>query len=124
MTFEGVKDGVLTVSMPAPESFLDNDGVHVHSGLTTLFLDTIMGACAIGELKEFSPIATIKLNCNHLSKIKIGDHVSCHARQTGLAKGIAYISAEVISQPDNRLIANAIGTFMIGTASKPLKVKS
>ncbi|MEM9279103.1 MAG: hypothetical protein AAGA76_11065, partial [Pseudomonadota bacterium] len=66
MNFHSGNDNTLEVTLSAPESFADRDGLHLHTGFNTLILDTVMGACAIGELKSPTPIATIKLTSNHL----------------------------------------------------------
>lgn len=121
MEFEDVVDHVLSVKVTAPESFADADGEHAHSGFITLLLDTVMGSCVIGEMDTYQPIATIKLTCNHLEKVKTGRAVTCKATFDGIRKSVAYVRGEVFSGPDNMLVAQAIGTFMVGTRSRPLE---
>ena len=123
MEFEAAEGHSLTVHVSGPASFADRDGEHVHTGFNTLILDTVMGCCAIGELKKPQPIATTKLTCNHLSQAKIGEKMHCKAVWDGENNSIAYVRGEVFAGEPPRMIAHAVGTFMIGTATKPLAVK-
>ena len=124
MVFEGSEARTLTVSLEAPETFADVNGEMLHTGFSTLILDTIMGACAIGELEKLMPIATVKLNCNHLGRARVGEALTCMAIYDGEENGLAYVSGRIVGGPEQRLIAKAVGTFMLGTAAKPLTVKS
>lgn len=124
MKFHAAVDHVLKVEVDTPESFADTDGIHAHSAFHTLFLDTVMGSCAIGELKEVKPIATVKLACNHLRTARINEKIICEAKYDGETNSIAYVSGVIRSVDTGDLLSTAIATFMIGTASKPLKVES
>lgn len=120
MQFLPMNGKTLTVEVNAPDSFADSGGKLVHTGFNTLLLDTVLGACAIGELEKPQPIATIKLNCTHLYQASIGEALACSATYDGEANGVAYVSGEIRGREDNRLISRALGTFMIGTTTKPL----
>lgn len=124
MKFEGVIDHTLTVTLKAPESFADQDGVHTHTGFTTLFLDTVMGSSVLGEIENPKSIATIKLTTNHIERPKIGEHLTCEATFEREANEIAYVSGKVFAGLEKRLIATAIGTFMVGTATKSIREKA
>lgn len=128
MKFEGVVDHTLTVTLKAPESFADQDGVHTHSGFTTLFLDTVMGSCVLGEIENPQSIATIKLTTNHIERAKIGEPLICEATFENEKNEIAYVSGKVFAgtkiSSEKRLIATAIGTFMVGTATKSIREKA
>ena len=113
----------LRVEVDAPADFADSDGEHLHSGFATLFLDTVLGSCAIGNLRKMQPIATIKLTCNHLRRIRVGEAIYCRASWQGEENSIAYISGDIRRFADDAVLSNAIGTFMVGTASRPLKEK-
>lgn len=124
MKFEGVIDRTLTVTLKAPSSFADRDGIHTHSAFSTLFLDTVMGSCVLGEIENPQTIATIKLTTNHIERPKIGESLICHATLDSEANEIAYVSGKVFAGSEKRLIATAIGTFMIGTATKSIREKT
>lgn len=122
--FEGVVEQTLTVTVNAPKSFADQDEIHTHSGFSTLFLDTVMGSCVLGEIENPSAIATIKLTANHLGRAKIGENLVCRAKFDGQENEIAYVSATLVAGGTERLIATAIGTFMVGTATRSIREKS
>jgi len=124
MKFEGVVDHTLTVTVKAPESFADRDGLHTHSAFSTLFLDTVMGSCVLGEMKTMQAVATIKLTTNHIARAKIGDDLICRATLDGIENEIAYVSGRIHTGGEQRLIATAIGTFMTGTATKSIREKT
>lgn len=124
ITFEGVVDRTLTVTLKAPESFADQDGIHTHTGFTTLMLDTVMGSCVLGEMSNPQTIATIKLTTNHITRAVVGEPVICKATYDGERNEIAYVTGKVFAGDEEHLIATAIGTFMIGTATKSIREKS
>jgi len=123
MQFVGVEDQVLSVTATAPGSFADASGGQVHTGFITLFLDTVMGSCVLGEMPEPQPIATVKLTCNHIRSVKIDEALLCRAKFDGIENSIAYIRGEVFAGPHKTLVAHAVGTFMTGTRARPLEDK-
>ena len=124
MKFEGVVDRTLTVTLNAPTSFADQDEIHTHTGFSTLFLDTVMGSCVLGEIENPQTIATIKLTTNHIERPKIGDKIICRATLDSENNEIAYVTGKLFAGKEERLIATAIGTFMIGTATKSIREKA
>lgn len=124
MKFEGVIDHTLTVTLKAPKSFADQSRTYTHTGFTTLFLDTVMGSCVLGEIENPQTIATIKLTTNHFERPKIGEQLVCEAMFETERNEIAYVSGKVFAGEEKRLIATAIGTFMVGTATKSIREKS
>ena len=124
MTFHTVSEHILEVTLDAPRSFTDSDGIHVHPGFHTLILDTVMGACALGELQKPQPIATIKLTSNHIRRIPVCESIKCRAIWDGEENSIAYVRGEILVGESAFTASTAIGTFMIGTTGKPLGKKS
>lgn len=114
-------DHVLAVSVLAPQSYAGSkdDGL-VHSSFTTLFLDTVMGSCVLGELDQLQPIATVNLSVNHVQRPTINDVIVCRARFNGQIHDVAHVSCDLVRQTDNALLATGSGTFMIGTRGRPL----
>ncbi len=114
----------LEIHVEAPAAFAGQDGERIHTGFATLLLDTAMGSCAIGELKKAQPIATVKLNVNHLFSPRVGEPLVCNTVYDGEENGIAYVSGNIRRVKDGRLISTAIGTFMIGTATRSIREKT
>ncbi len=124
MAFEVPSKGELWVHVAAPASFADESTTHVYSGFNSLLLDTVMGSCAIGELKKMEPIATIKLSCNHVRRASVGEKLTCKAFYDGEENQVIYIRGEIHSNDSGDLISHAIGTFMLGTATKSIREKT
>ena len=120
MEFFPEGDFDLRVELLAPDSFLGEDELHLHTGFSTLLLDTVLGSCAIGNLRKMQPIATIKLTCNHLCKPKAGEALICRAVWNGEQHSISYVSGDIREKASGNLLSSAIGTFMVGTSSRPL----
>jgi len=121
ITYLDCIDHVLTISVAGSEKFADAEGSNVtHTSFSTLILDTVMGGCVLGELEKMQAIATIKLSVNHLRPAFVGEVMVCKAHYDGVVDDVAHITAQLISQKDGSLIASAVGTFMIGTRSRPL----
>ena len=123
MTFLPESKDILRVELDAPSSFTDPKGDRIHTGFNTLLLDTVLGSCAIGHLEKLQPIATIKLSCNHLRHIGLDEPLACIATWTGEQNEVSYVTGEIINRESGEQISHAIGTFMIGTASRPLTEK-
>ena len=113
----------LRVDVAAPAEFADRDGIHVHSGFATLLLDTVLGSCAIGKLEEMKPIATMKLSCNHVRRIQVGEEVQCRATWLGEENTVSFINGDIMRIADETVLSTAVGSFMVGTASRPLSEK-
>lgn len=120
LIFISSADSKLVVTITTPQEFATGTNGEAHTAFATLILDTVMGSSVIGEMGELQPIATIKLTTDHIRQPKIGEKIVCTARYDGEVEEIAYVNGEVRSVDDDSLIATAIGTFMIGTRTRPL----
>lgn len=123
MTFHPESVDVLRVEVEAPKSFAKKDCDTVHTGFHTLLLDTVLGSCAIGKLKTIQPIATIKLSCNHIREVEVGTSLECIATFSAEENSIIYISGDIKRKSDGAIISSALGSFMVGTTSRPLSEK-
>ena len=122
--FLGVADGVLSVSFIAPASMVsDTQSGLVHSGLTTLILDTVMGGVVMGEMDPVQPIATTGLTVQHLRRPLAGEKLLCRAKVEGMHADVAHVTGRLVTEDDGELLAAATGSFMMGTRSKPLGVR-
>jgi acyl-coenzyme A thioesterase PaaI-like protein len=122
VTFEGVENGVLTVSFTAPPQFVV-DGETIHSGLATLILDTAMGGAVMGSLDKIQPIATTGLTVQHMRRPRSGERLRCKARVEGIHSEMAHVSGSLLAGDSGEILSTATGTFMIGTRAKPLGVR-
>ncbi len=121
MTFEGVANHVLTVSLSAPPAFAaDPEANTCHSGLASLVLDTVMGGTVMGEMAVIQPIATAGLTAQHLRRPRVSERLLCEARYEGEHEDIAHVSGRLIAAETGEILSTATGAFMIGTRSKPL----
>jgi acyl-coenzyme A thioesterase PaaI-like protein len=120
--FEGVEDGVLTISFTAPQQFVVH-GENLHSGLATLILDTAMGGVVMGNLDKIQPIATAGLTVQHMRRPAAGEKLQCKAWVEGMHAGMAHVSGRLLAGDSGEVLSTATGTFMIGTRAKPLGVR-
>ena len=121
LKFIECSDHVLVVSVVTPQSYASHVGAgHAHSSFTTLFLDTVMGSCVLGELDRLQPIATVNLSINHLERPEIGKVIVCRARFNGQVNDVAHVSSDLVYEENGALVATGSGTFMIGTRGRPL----
>jgi len=119
MRFQPVVDHVLSVTADAPAVFEDRGRCgRIHTAFNTLFLDTVMGSCVLGELEAPCTIATIKLTTQHQDRLIVGETVICRARFEGISDQVAHVTGEIVGGNTRRHIASAVGTFMVGTVSK------
>ena len=119
MEFTKRVDGVTKVFVDGSAEFADADGESVHSGFSTLILDTVMGASALAGLTQLMPIATIKLTTNHMKKPMIGEKLVCIAHEQSSTNSVSYQYGEIRSAATDELLSSAIGTFMLGTTLTP-----
>lgn len=119
--FLGVENGVLSVSLIAPDSMVsDPESRTVHNGMATLILDSVMGGVVMGEMEQVQPIATTGLTVQHLRRAKAGEELLCRAKVEGMHVDIAHVSGLLLGIDGNECLSTATGSFMIGTRSKPL----
>lgn len=119
--FSGSKDDTVLVKTAAPEILRYNDEDNrVHTGFSTLLLDTIMGGAVMGVLSKIEPIATVGLATNHLRRADIGEVITGKAVCNGIYNNLAYVSGELTSEA-GEILALSTGTFMIGTRSTSIR---
>lgn len=116
--------GELSVSVETSAKYADAGApTEAHTSFSSLVLDTAMGCCVLGELETFVPIATLSLNINHHRRPKMGERLICRAVYHGRSGDVSNVTAEMTGNLDNSIVATGIGTFMIGTRSRPVGSK-
>ncbi len=114
----------LSVAVTAPDAFLvDDQSGEMHSGLSTLLLDTVMGGLVLGAIEVLQPIATTGLTTQHLRRPRRGEELLCKAHCEGIHSDMAHITGQVIAADTGEVLSTATGLFMIGTRSKPLGMR-
>lgn len=106
--------GEMAVTLTPTEKFLDRG--HVHSGMMTVFLDTLMGFVTWTMLDEFQPLATINLQTDTYSHCDANEEITCEAVCEGIMDDVSIVRGKVTAA-DGTLLATAAGTFMVGTRS-------
>lgn len=123
-TFEGSKGGEVFVQIEAPDGLVhDVETGALHSGFSTIILDSIMGGAVMGTLKQLMPIATIGLSMHHLRRPIAKEHMTGKAICTSVHNDVAYVTGELFGENGDPL-AIASGTFMIGTRGTSIRSKS
>lgn len=109
---------------PQKEFVARKETGQLHSGYSTLILDSVMGGAVMGSLDQIQPIATINLTTQHSHRAVIDDAVICTAQVERIEDEIAVVTGQVIAVKSQDVLATAVGSFMIGTRSIPLDQKS
>jgi len=108
--------GRATFAVDLPADFADTDGA-VHGGLMTIIMDSIFGLAVFTALEQLKPIATINLRTDYLASADTGTRVVCTSQCNDIHGDVAYVSGNIKTHSDNKLLATGSGTFMIGTRS-------
>ena len=87
----------------------------LHGGVITALLDACCGSAAFNALPEPQPIATLDLRIDYLGPAAPHEDVFALSHCYKLTKNIAFVRATAYQGTEDRQIANAVGTFMIGT---------
>lgn len=106
--------GRIVVEVTLPDEFVD-DGV-IHGGLYTILLDTFLAAAGWSRMERFEPLATINLKTDFFADSMPGDVVTITCDCAAIAHGVAFCHGTVNSSTGDP-VAQAEGTFMIGTSS-------
>ena len=108
--------GRATFAVDLPAAFADADGT-VHPSLMTIIMDSVFGLSVFTALEQMKPIATINLRADYISNATAGIRVICMSECNDIHSDVAYVSGDVKTLDDNRLLATGTGTFMVGTRS-------
>lgn len=106
--------GQVAFSMTPPASFADDE--QIHGGLYTILLDTILAVAAWTKMEAFQPLATINLKTDFFASVPPGTAIECRAACEGIVDEVAFCHGSALG-PDGTTLAQAAGTFMVGTAS-------
>ena len=123
-TFEGSKGGTVMVEITATPDFVQNrKSGTLHSGFSTIILDSIMGGAVMGSMSKLMPIATIGLSMHHLRRASANETIKGKAVCVDVHNDVAYVTGELFGE-NGEPVAIASGTFMIGTRGTSIREKS
>ncbi|MGV6801771.1 MAG: PaaI family thioesterase [bacterium] len=112
--------GTMSCTLTAIEAF--SDGAVIHGGMFTILLDTILAYAVWTRMDNFKPIATINLKTDYLGHATPGDRIICNAHCQNIHDNVAFCTGNAVLADTKSPIANAAGTFMVGT--KNISAKS
>lgn len=112
----------IEIRVQAPKLFA-RDSDLIHSGFSTLVLDTVMGGTVMGSLEVLMPIATINLATHHLGEFKVDDWLVCRADLVSIRHDVGVVDGvlELETDDGNQKVAVSQGSFMIGTRTTSAK---
>lgn len=108
--------GEFSCLMSAPALFNDRD--QVQGGMFTIFLDTILAMTIYTRMEAFQPVATINLKTDYLEPVIAGERFAFDAHCHAIRDDVAYCNGMARRVADNRAVAHAAGTFLVGTKNR------
>ena len=74
--------------------------------------DTTMVFACFSHLGRLEPVSTTTLDTQFLRPAS-GDTLSCHAKVERAGKAVFFLSAELTTRPNDKLVARASATFYL-----------
>lgn len=102
-------EGSATLSIPITDQIARIGGIVSGQALATL-ADTAMVFACFGHLGAPVPVATTNLDTQFLRPGK-GSRVRCVARVERAGKALIFARADLLAEPDDKLIAQASASF-------------
>ena len=120
--FVEAQSQVLGMKFVAQKEFVEHCASNqLHSGYCTIILDSVMGGAVMGALGKLQPIATINLTTQHIERAVLDEVIYCRAEVQSIENQMAVVRGSVRGSDNKRILASAVGSFMIGTRATPLK---
>ena len=111
-------DGKTRMSLPA-QAFLAGDAgaSFFFPGVMFSLADSACGLAVFRALGRFVPIATLDMRIDHLAPATMDADLIAVAECYRLTKPVAFARCELLSGPQRRVAAIAVGTFMLSSSS-------
>ena len=92
----------------------------LHGGAVTALIDTVCGMAVLAGTRKLQAIATLDLRIDYLKPALAQKELYATAECYKLTRSIAFARGRAYhpETPDD-LVANCVGTFMIGSSDKP-----
>lgn len=111
---------------PNPTLAADPAGNFFFPGILFSLADSACGLAVFQALNRFVPIATLDMRIDHLAPATMDADLIAEAHCYRLTKQIAFARCELLCGNNERLVAIAVGTFMVssGTAKGDAMAKA
>jgi uncharacterized protein (TIGR00369 family) len=111
-------DGKTRMHLPA-QDFIAGDpaGQFFFPGVMFSLADSACGLAVFRSLGRFAPIATLDMRVDHLAPATMDADLIAVAECYRLTTPIAFARCELLSGPQRRLVAIAMGTFVLSSSS-------
>jgi uncharacterized protein (TIGR00369 family) len=111
-----------SVQLPFAEHLVGNPETRVlHGGVITTLMDATCGASVMMKRRAPVPIATLDLRIDYLRPATPDLDVICYAQCYRLTEHVAFVRGEAFHpEQQDRAIATAAATFVVGTAGKAI----
>ncbi len=111
-------DGKTRMSLPAQDFLAGDPGASFFfPGVMFSLADSACGLAVFRALGRFVPIATLDMRIDHLAPATMDADLVAVAECYRLTKSIAFARCELLSGPQRRVAAIAVGTFMLSSSS-------
>lgn len=111
-----VAPGEAVFELPYKAELVGNPDTGVlHGGVITALLDATSGSSVFAALDDWRPIATLDLRIDYLRPAEVGKTVVCRAHCYKQTRNVAFTRAVAYHESADDPIAQAVGTFMLGT---------
>jgi uncharacterized protein (TIGR00369 family) len=113
-----VAAGGCLFELPYADFLVGNpDSGVIHGGAITTLLDGVSGSAVFAAVEKLQPIATLDLRIDYMRPAEPHRAVIAHAVCYHMSKNVAFTRAVAYHHRPDDPIANAVGTFMLGTKS-------
>ncbi len=101
-----------TISRMPNSEHLNRGGGIISGQALMAMADTTMVLATAGFFGEFRPLATTNFDCQFL-RPGTGDWIVCRAEIVRAGKSLAFVRAEMLSEPAHKEVARAQATFFV-----------
>lgn len=109
---EGIGEGQAKGTVEVTADHLNRGGI-MHGGAIATLADSTLGRAAGTTLEPGQSIATASMTMTYMSSATPGDTLTATAKVRKRGRQTAVVEADIVRDGDQRLIANAIATFVV-----------
>lgn len=118
MQFKIIQPGEIVYEVVVTKQHLATPNA-AHGGLISALVDGALGVAGLSLVcHQNQVVSTVEYKLNYLTPAKLNALLLANAKVISAGKRILVIECEVISMPENKMVAKAIGTFNAYDAKK------